>query len=59
MATENEFTAEFAHDKTTTGTERFQEVTEPGEPPKIRTLYLQKWVASGWKKVRVTVERLE
>lgn len=49
-------TLHFERDKLTKNTVRFQEVTAAGEPPRIGTLYVQKWAAGDDDKLTVTVE---
>ena len=55
---EKKVTAEFVFERSTKNTYRYQEVAEPGHPPKIGTIYVQKWVvgAVAPAKIRVTLE---
>lgn len=46
----------FEKEKVTKNTVRFQEITEPGSPPVMNTLYLQKWVVGNADKVTVTID---
>jgi hypothetical protein len=34
----------FQYEKSTKNTHRYEEVPENGQPPKIKTMYVQKWV---------------
>ncbi len=56
---ENQFTVTFTKEKETKNTVRFQEDAQDGQPPRIGSLYIQKWAISGAKKVKVTVEILD
>ena len=49
---------EFTYDRTTKNTIRFEEVVKDGQPPKIGTLYIQKWVLGDTMpaKLKVTVD---
>ena len=51
------FTATFVKEKITKNTIRYQEETE-GQPPKVRTIYIQNWVLGNPapEKIKVTVE---
>jgi hypothetical protein len=49
------FTATFVKEKDTKNTIRYQEQTENGQPPRIVTLYVQKWTQPP-DKIKVTVE---
>lgn len=53
-------TAVFAYEKATKNTFRFEEQTD-GQPPKVGTLYVQKWAFKGSapQKVTVTVSTVE
>lgn len=58
------FSIEFVPDADkgeTKNTYRMAEVAQPGQPPQIGTLYLQKWIFVNGKprRLRVTVEVLE
>jgi hypothetical protein len=46
---------EFAREKETKNTVRFQEVERPGKPPVIGTLYLQKWFVGKAERVGVEI----
>jgi len=52
--------AEFEQEKVTKNTIRYTEIIEGGVPPKIRTVYIQKWALGTTppKKVRVTIEEI-
>ena len=52
----SKFTVQFVKEKETPGTIKFAEKSEPGQPPKVKTLYLQKWVVGDATEVTVTVE---
>lgn len=43
--------------KDTKNTRKYAEVPDAGQPPKIGTLYVQKWWANGAQRLRVTIER--
>ena len=47
---------QFEKEKVTKNTVRFQEITEPGSPPVMNTLYLQRWVVGNADKVTVTID---
>ena len=47
----------FVKEKETKKTVRFSETPEPGQPPVIGTLYLQKWFAGDAEKVSVTLDK--
>lgn len=49
-------TIEFQKEKDTKNTVRFAEVSSPGEPQIIGSLYLQKWFVQDATKLKVTVE---
>ena len=54
---------EFEYKKSTPGTIVYSEVTEPGKPPIIGTLYIKKYWAEGEKgkearKVQVTLKKV-
>jgi len=59
MSTSDKFTAIFEYEKATKNTFKYSEKPEPGQPPRIGSLYVQKW-AFGTdnppQKLRVTVE---
>ncbi len=48
----------FTHEKSTKNTERYQEQPEPGKPPIIGTLYVQRWALGTPlpKTLKVTIE---
>lgn len=48
--------ATFEFEKETKNTVRFNEKPEPGKPPVIGTLYVQKWVVGEAKSLKVTIE---
>lgn len=52
------FTIELDIEKETDNTHRYKEVTGKGNPPKVRTLYIQKWVLGdpAPQRIRVTIE---
>ena len=52
---------EFSFERATKNTFRYQEVVEAGQPPKIGTIYVQKWVVGNKApaKLRVTLEAAE
>jgi hypothetical protein len=51
------FTAVFDFERPTKNTFRFQEKPEGGQPPRIGSLYLQKWLFDKEpRQVKVTVE---
>ena len=53
----SEMKIEFEREKETKNTVRFQEVPNKGEPPRVGTLYIQKWaVGSDVTKLTVTIE---
>jgi hypothetical protein len=49
-------TVTFAKAKETKNTVMFEEKPEPGQPPIITTLYVQKWFVNGANTLKVTVE---
>ena len=49
-------TANFVAEKETKNTVKFTEQPDPGQPPAIQTLYVQKWLVGSAKSVRVTLE---
>lgn len=53
------FTATFVKAKETKNTIMYQEEPGPAQPPRIGTLYVQKWVAGTTQKVKVTVEEVK
>lgn len=50
------FTITFTKEKETKNCIRFQEDTIQGQPPKIGSLYVQKWAVGDTMKLKVTVE---
>ncbi len=50
------FVATFSREKETKNTVRFQEDAKDGQPPRVGTLYVQKWAAGAAKNLKVTVE---
>jgi len=50
------FTVKFIREKETKNTVKYAEQPEPGQPPKIGTLYVQKWAAGDVTALMVTVE---
>tara|TARA_B100000315_G_C14121630_1_gene382851 strand:+ start:352 stop:525 length:174 start_codon:yes stop_codon:yes gene_type:complete len=55
----NQFSVTFTKEKETKNTIRFQEDQNDGQPPRIGSLYIQKWAIKEGVKVKVTVEVLE
>lgn len=49
----------FAKEKETKNTIRFKEQPEPGRPPVVNTLYVQKWWVGDAKALTVTIEKEE
>jgi len=58
MEESRRITVEFAFERATKNTFRYQEVVEPGYPPKIGTIYIQKWIVGNKApaKLKVTIE---
>ncbi len=58
MEEKREITIEFAFERETKNTFRYQEVVEPGYPPKIGALYIQKWIVGSKApaRLKVTIE---
>lgn len=52
------FKTVFQYEKGTKNTYKYEEVPEPGQPPRVGSLYVQKWALGDNppKQVRVTVE---
>jgi hypothetical protein len=50
-----EHTIKFVFKKNTPGTVCFEEVTPKGQPPLIKTLYVQKWAAGDAQELTVTL----
>lgn len=46
----------FKKDRDTKNTVRFDEVIEPGKPPVIGTLYVQKWFAGDREEIVIEIE---
>ena len=60
MSTFEKFTAIFEFEKATKNTFKYSEKPEPGQPPRIESLYVQKWAfgtENPPQRLRVTVER--
>ncbi len=55
---EKKVVVEFIFERATKNTYRYQEAVEPGHPPKVGTLYVQKWVLGNLApaKLIVTIE---
>lgn len=53
------FVANFTWERSTKNTERFQEDPVDGQPPRIGTLYIQRFAIGKAKRVKVTVEVIE
>jgi len=49
----------FVKEKETKNTVRFGEVAEPGKPPIVGTLYVQKWFVGEGTRLVVTVDKDE
>ena len=47
----------FQREKETKNTIKYHEAAEPGKPPVIGTLYLQKWFAGDTKELTITIEK--
>ena len=49
---------EFAFERATKNTFRYQEVVEPGYPLKVGTIYIQKWIVGSKApaRLKVTIE---
>jgi len=49
---------EFELEKTTPGTYRYKEITKNGQPPRVKTIYIGKWVVGEKppERIRVTIE---
>lgn len=61
MSANDKFTAVFEYDKPTKNTFKYGEKPEPEQPPRIGSLYVQKWAFGGdspAQRLRVTVEKL-
>lgn len=51
----NPIVVRFVRERESKNAVRFEEVTKEGEPPKVRTLYVQKWVIGGAQQLEVTI----
>ena len=49
-------TIQLQKEKDTKNTVKFAEVQNPGEPPVVGTLYVQKWFAAEATSLKVTIE---
>lgn len=49
-----EFTARFTREKETKNTVRFEENVAEGQPPRVGTLYVQKWAVAGADSIDIT-----
>lgn len=47
------YTASFVFEKETKNTIRFTEKVQPGKPPVMGTVYVQKWVVGDAKEIEV------
>lgn len=47
----------FAFEKETKNSVRFKEVPEPGKPPVVGSLYVQKWFVGDSKTLEVTIDK--
>ena len=59
MNTSDNFTAVFEYEKATKNTFKYEEKPEAGQPPRIGSLYIQKWAFGREgppQKLRVTIE---
>ena len=59
MSANDRFTAFFEYGKATKSTFKYSEKPEPGQPPRIASLYVQKWTfgtETPPQRLRVTVE---
>ena len=52
-----EKTVKFKVEKETKNTVKFEEVPDPGQPPIIGTLYVQKWFVGDARELEVTVKK--
>ena len=46
---------EFELKKETPGTHVYEEQPDPGQPPKVKSLYIQKWVGGKTPPAKITV----
>ena len=59
MSASDKFTAFFEYEKATKNTFKYSEKPGPGQPPRIGSLYVQKWAFGGEsppQRLSVTVE---
>lgn len=58
MEEKRKIALEFAFERATKNTFRYQEVVEPGYPSKVGTLYIQKWIVGSKApaRLKVTIE---
>ncbi|MFQ5885661.1 MAG: hypothetical protein ACE5II_00340 [Anaerolineae bacterium] len=58
MEERRKITIEFAFERETKNTFRYQEVVEPGYPSKVGTIYIQKWIVGSKApaRLKVTIE---
>jgi len=59
MSASGKFSAFFEYEKATKNTFKYSEKPEPGQPPRIGSLYVQKWAFGGEsppQRLRVTME---
>lgn len=58
MEERRKITIEFAFERETKNTFRYQEVVEPGYPVKVGPLYIQKWIVGSKApaRLKVTIE---
>ena len=47
----------FGYEKATKNSVRYKEEPEPGKPPVVGTLYVQKWFAGDTKTLEITIEK--
>jgi IS4 transposase len=52
---DNEMVLVFEREKETKNTVRFQEIPDKGQPPRVGTLYVQKWAVGNAAKLTVTI----
>ena len=54
------FTAEFVFEKETKNTVKYTEEPQTGQPPRIGSLYVQKWAMGGDppRRIKLTVETM-
>lgn len=51
-----EVTVKFKKEKDTKNTVKFEEQPQPGKPPVIGSLYVQKWFAASAEELTVTIK---